>query len=315
MNEKCLALDLGGTKLLVGIVGQDGDILFSKRYPSPLAQGKTQSETAAFMLACAKDFLSVAPTENVTCAGAGVVGRVDDQNGLWLEIEPGRCETVALAAEFSQQLGLPCSIDNDVRCALRAERTFGEGRGLSDFIYLNIGTGIAAALVTGGAVVKGHSFNAGEVGHVAVDIFGKTRCPCGRLGCAEAIASGSGMDSRARALQPDFPDTRLSLPANARIDAKSVFDLAEAGDALCAKLADEAAEAAAALIMNLVWVTDPEAVVLGGGVVSDARLFDSILSRLNAGSMRFTVRGVRRSTLDPELVGLIGAAMCAFQKP
>ena len=143
----------------------------------------------------------------------------------------------------------------------------------------------------------------------------RSRGPCGRLGCAEAIASGSGMDSRARALQPDYPDTRLSLPANARIDAKAVFDLAEAGDALCAKLADEAAEAAAALIMNLVWVTDPEAVVLGGGVVSDARLFDSILSRLNAGSMRFTARGVRRSALDPELVGLIGAAMCAFQKP
>ena len=107
----------------------------------------------------------------------------------------------------------PCSIDNDVRCALRAERTFGEGRGLSDFIYLNIGTGIAAALVTGGSVVKGHSFKAGEVGHVAVDIFGKTRCSCGRLGCAEAIASGSGMDSRARALQPDYPDTRLCFKA------------------------------------------------------------------------------------------------------
>ena len=315
MMDKCLALDLGGTKLLIGIVDRNGQILFSRRYPSPLPDGQTQNEIAEYMLECLGDFMPQSPMEGVSCAGAGIVGRVDDESGLWLEIEPGRCETVELARILRQITGLPSFIDNDVRCALRAERALGAGRGSDDLIYMNIGTGIAAAFVTGGKVIKGRSFNAGEVGHVAVDVFGNVICTCGRKGCAEAIASGSGLDSRARTLRERYPDTRLSFPEGARVSAKEIFDLAEQGDALCAKLKAEAAEAAAALIMNLVWVTDPETVVLGGGIVSDKRMFDDIVSRLNPGSMRFATGGVRRSELDPELTGLIGAAMCGFRLP
>ncbi len=219
MGEKCLALDLGGTKLLAGIVDRSGRILFSRRYPSPLPSGKTQREIADYMLECLDDFMPQAPMEDVTCLGAGVVGRVDDESGQWLEIEPGRCETVELTQALRKKTGLPSFIDNDVRCALRAERELGAGRGLNDIIYMNIGTGIAAAFVTGGRVIKGRSFNAGEVGHVAVDIFGDVVCPCGRKGCAEAIASGSGLDSRARALKAMYPDTRLGFPEGARVSA------------------------------------------------------------------------------------------------
>ena len=315
MSGNCMALDLGGTKLLIGIVDASGKILYSKRYPSLLAEGKTQSEMTEFMLSCLADFVSDAPMEKVECVGAGVVGRVDDETGLWLEIEPGRCETVALAKALTAQTGLPCRIDNDVRCALRAERVFGTGKGLNDFIYMNIGTGIAAAFVSGGQVIRGHSFNAGEVGHVSVDAFGDVKCPCGRYGCAEAIASGSGLDSRARALLGAYTGTLLRIPENKRVSAKEIFDLAEKGDALCKRLMLDAAQAASALIMNLVWVTDPEAVVLGGGIVSDQRMLQAILSRLHAGSMRFATGGVRLSSLDPELTGLIGAAMCGFGKP
>ena len=315
MNDLSLAIDLGGTKLLLGVVDRKGNILASCRYPSPLAEGKQQHEIAAIMMDCIDDFSSKAPMDGVKHLGAGIVGRVDDESGLWLEIEPGRCETVELEKLLRQKTGLDCHIDNDVRCAMRAERVFGVGRGSNDFLYMNIGTGIAAAFVTGGKVLRGHSFNAGEVGHVAVDVFGDVPCPCGRRGCAEMIASGVGLDSRARALIHSYPATRLQIPDGARVDAKQIFDLAETGDELCRRLMDEAAEAAAALIMNLVWVTDPETVVLGGGIMSDGRMFQSILSRLNAGSMRFASGGVRLSMLDPGLTGLIGAAMCAFQMP
>lgn len=315
MDDKCLALDLGGTKLLIGIADREGQIIFSRRYPSMLAKGWSQREIADHMLACLDDFVPAAPMDGVTCVGAGVVGRVDDENGRWLEIEPGRCETVELAGLLSRKTQLPAFIDNDVRCALRAERALGYGKGLDDFIYINIGTGIGAALVTGGQAVRGHSFNAGEVGHVAVDIFGDVCCPCGRKGCVEAIASGAGLDRRARALKRYFPKTRLCLPEGSRVSAKEIFDLAEAGDTLCTRLMQDAVKAIAALIMNLAWVSDPEAVVLGGGVVSDRRMLDGILSSLNPGSMRFAAGGVRLSALDPELTGLVGAAMRGFGMP
>ena len=187
MMDNCLALDLGGTKLLIGIVDKSGQILFSRRSPSPLPGGRTQNEIAEYMLKCLDDFMPRASMEGVSYVGAGVVGRVDDESGIWLEIEPGRCETEELARILSRKTGLPSLIDNDVRCALRAERALGASRGLNDLIYMNIGTGIAAAFVTGGKVIKGRCFNAGEVGHVAVDVFGDVVCPCGRKGCAEAI--------------------------------------------------------------------------------------------------------------------------------
>ena len=153
-DEKCLALDLGGTKLLVGIVSGAGEILASRGYPSPLAGGANQRDAAAGMLSSLDDFLASHSLEGVTCAGAGVVGRVDNARGLWLEIEPQRSETIELARLLGKRCGLPCRVDNDVRCALRAERLFGRGRGLDDFIYVNIGTGIAAGIVTGGRMVK-----------------------------------------------------------------------------------------------------------------------------------------------------------------
>ena len=317
MNEmdKCLALDLGGTKLLVGIVNGAGRVLTSRRYPSPLASGAKQPEIAAHMLACLEDFCASTTLDGVRFMGAGVVGRVDDGHGLWLEIEPGRCETVALARLLGERVGLPCRIDNDVRCALRAERVLGSGQGLDDFIYINIGTGIAAGIVTGGQVVKGASFNAGEAGHVAVDISGGAACPCGRVGCVEAIASGSGLDARARALRTQYPRTRLEIPEAGRCRADDIFRLAREGDALCLRLANDAAEAAAALILNLVWIVDPQCVVLGGGIVSDPWMFDQIVQRLPENAMRFTRGGVKLTSLNPNDVGLIGAAMCGFDAP
>ena len=311
-NDKCLAMDLGGTKLLIGIVNGAGEILACRRYPSPLASGAGQVEIAAHMLACLEDFRAATPLEGVARMGAGVVGRVDDRRGLWLEIEPGRCETVELARLLGERAGLPCRVDNDVRCALRAERALGGGRGLRDFIYVNIGTGIAAGIVTGGQVVKGASFNAGEAGHVAVDISGGVPCPCGRTGCVEAIASGGGLDARARALRNQYPRTRLAFPEEGRCRAEDVFRLAREGDALCLRLANDAAEAAAALILNLVWILDPEAVVLGGGVVSEPWMLDQITQRLPESAMRFTRGGVRLTSLDPNYAGLIGAALCGF---
>ena len=114
--ETCIGMDLGGTKLLIGIVNGAGENLASRRYPSPLAGGAKQPEIAAYMLACVDDFRGAFPLEGVTHMGAGVVGRVDDGRGLWLEIEPGRCETVELARLLGERTGLPCRIDNAARC-------------------------------------------------------------------------------------------------------------------------------------------------------------------------------------------------------
>lgn len=309
----CLAVDLGGTKLLIGVVDSNGQILSSKKYPSILGCGAQQREITQEVLRCIDDFCADGLPKSVACVGAGLVGRVDPFKGLWLEIEPGRCETVRFAEILSSHTGLPCRIDNDVRCALRAERTLGFGSESDNFLYINVGTGIASGIVADGRVVRGASFNAGEVGHLSVDLSGGVPCPCGRVGCVEAIAAGSGLDRRARSMRAQYPDTRLTFPDNERCHAEEIFRLAREGDALCLRLCADASAAIASLIMNLCWVNDPDAVVLGGGVVADPWMFSLIRQQLLRNSMRFVARGVHLTRLNPNHVGLIGAALCGLQ--
>ena len=312
MDDLCLALDLGGTKLLIGVVTPGGEILASRRYPSPLTETSTQQEVVAGVLQSLRDFMQEEPLAGkASCVGMGLIGRVDCRQGLWLEIDPGRMETVPLASRLTGATGLPAYIDNDVRCATRAELNLGAGRGRQHFLYVNIGTGIAAGQVVEGRIIHGGHYNGGEVGHVAVDIYGGVRCPCGRTGCVEAIAAGSGLSRRAGELRSRYPRTALKMSENGRVRADELFRLAREGDALCIRLAHEAAEAIAALLCNLTYAIDPELIVLGGGIVSDPWMFDQIVQRMPTEVTRF-LSGIERTGLDPALVGLIGASQRGF---
>ena len=175
-----------------------------------------------------------------------------------------------------------------------------------------MGTGIAACIVTGGHIIRGGHCNAGEVGHTQVSVEVGVRCACGRTDCVEAIAAGVGIDLCARLLAPKYPDTALRIPEGGeRVNGRDVFEKAEA-DALCGKLTDNAARGIANLIMNLVRVTDPDIVVLGGGLVCGGVLFSHIQKYLHDHTMRFVTGGVRLTELDPETVGLLGACALAM---
>ncbi len=309
MKNTALAVDLGGTKLLIGEVAQDGEILSEKRYPSILAQGACQEEVLQQLLLTIDDYLTNSCKTQVRGIGIGLVGRVDPVSGDWLEIEPKRRATIHVASIITERFYLPCKIDNDVRCALRAEARLGHGRHTQNFMYLNVGTGIGAGIMVDGKPVTGASFNAGEVGHHVVAMGGDTVCCCGRRGCVEALACGSGLDQRARLLRGEYASTRLTFPEHERCSAKEIFELAQQGDALCNRLTTDAADALAALIMNLCWVFDPDTIVLGGGVVSDGWLLEQIRQRLLPGPMRFVTNGIVLTELNPNYIALIGAGL------
>lgn len=314
MQKSYLALDLGGTKLLVGEVAADGTIIASKSYPTgPI----DQQRAAEVIFASVDDYLTTVGIKNpdgVSAIGIGLVGRIDSPAGLWCQIDSLRTAPLPLAAMVGERYALPCYIDNDVKCATRAEQLFGIGRSTRDFIYINIGTGIAAGVVTDGRMIRGSHHNAGEVGHTSSGIHLGIECICERKDCTELIAAGVGFDACARLLAPQYPDSPLTLPAEGRVDVREVVALAEQGDPLCTLLIDNAAQAAADLIMNLVRVSDPEAVVLGGGIASNEHIFTKITSLLGAHTMRFVTLGTTRTTLDGRYIGLIGAAAVAMQQ-
>lgn len=313
-NEKitCLAIDLGGTKILVGEVDESGNVLRSKKYKSAIDNQKLALDS---IIAAIDDYMKNVGliSSKVVSIGVGLIGRVDNAKGIWLQIDPGRSMTMPVASIISERYKLPCAIDNDVRCAASAEKKLGFGKKSRNFIYINIGTGIAAGFVVNGELIIGSSFNAGEVGHHVVFKDSNIQCECGRVGCVEAIASGMGMDRRARNLKNKFSTSSLNISDDRRCDVYEIFRLADKGDALCKLLVDDAVDAISATIMNLVRVCDPDTVILGGGLVTDGWLLKKINEKLNSSTMRFVKNGIVLTELDPNNIGLIGASVVGLQ--
>lgn len=322
MEEKrktgvCLGLDLGGTKLLIGEVDMRGKVLRSRRYPSAIAEGAGQTQVLENVMEQVDAYLqeySLVPGKDFDGIGMGMVGRVDPAKGMWLEIQKPRMETVEAAGILARRYGVPCGIDNDVRSAAAAEQRFGRAKGCRNFIYMNIGTGIGAAFVIDGRMLTGAHFCAGEVGHHVTDSQSEVECPCGRMGCVEALASGMGLHERAVSMRGQYPDTALSFPARGRIDGRDIFILAEQGDPLCVRLAGEAAKAVAETLDNLLWLADPERIILGGGLITDGRLLGRVRGLMSPMATRFLADGVERTTLDSDYAGLIGAAAVAMRQ-
>ena len=310
--ETYIGIDFGGTKLLIGEVGHDGQILGKKSYSTGYVNQQSAVDLIKTSLA---DYLATVGTggRRPRAIGIGMIGRVDTSSGKWLQIDTNRNDSINLSDEIKAAFGYDCFIANDVKSATVAEQCWGYGRESGNFIYINIGTGIAAGCVVGGKLILGSHYNAGEVGHTQVGVHAGVTCCCGRTDCVEAIAAGVGFDACARLLAPDYPDSSLNIPADGtRVDVRQIYELYRRGDALCTMLVENAATAIANLIMNLVRVTDPDTVVLGGGIVSDPMMYSMIKERLHAGTMRFVSNGVVVTKLDPACIGLLGAAAVAM---
>lgn len=305
--ETYIGLDFGGTKLLIGEMSAKGEILRSKRYPTGFRE---QNAAAQALLSDMQDYCkTVGFSGKPAAAGIGIVGVVDHGTGEWVSIDHQVTNPpIPLAAQVEKLLGIPVSVDNDVRSATCAELLLGHGRKTKNFIYLNVGTGLAAGVVSSGRILRGANNNSGEIGHMVIDLHSSEVCICGRKGCVENFVSGVGFTRQVQELSASY-STSLALPApGARVDAVRLFQLADEGDPLCKAVTEQAAEALSCVIMNLVRVSDPDTVILGGGVVSDGWLLEKVRPLLNDATMRGVTNGLVLSAFQPKNAGLLGAA-------
>lgn len=312
--ETYLGLDLGGTKLLIGEIDGHGNILRYKKY----ASGYFNQQAAIDIIQTSLDdyIQTIGWFANVPVAmGVGLIGRVDPFKGIWHQIDPNRTHPIELARLLTDRYGIPCRIDNDVKSATRAEREWGVGTFSKNFVYINVGTGIAVGTVVNGRQIRGSHFNAGEAGHMRVGVNLGIKCVCGRYDCVENIASGTGIDRCARILREQY-QTRLHIPSDkdGRVSVEEVIDLCQCGDPLCEVLVENASEAVANLIMNMVRITDPDTVVMGGGVVANGYMYEKIIKKLHQPTMRYVTNGVVITKLNPEFSGLLGAGAVAMDK-
>lgn len=306
-----IGVDVGATKILVGAVTQTGNIVASRRF-------KMEHETQAVTLnsihnaleSFLRDWDGLAPR----AIGIGLVGQIDPETGTWLEAMNLPIKSpVPLAGQVRDRFGIPVTLDNDVHAAALAESRWGMGTESNHFIYLNIGTGVSAGLVFGGQLLRGAKNYAGELGHMVVQPDG-VPCPCGRRGCLEPMVSGGGMLARVQQELANHPDSALHSFGDS-LTTHEIFMAADSGDPLAGKLSNDAIQALSTALTNLVNLLNPEWIVYGGGTLSDGWLIDHVRGNVETGPLpmiRKSLKGIIPSHLNPEQVGLLGAACLAM---
>ena len=305
-----IGVDVGATKILVGVVTQTGQVIASRYAP---IHRETQATTLQSIETSIVDFLQAWQGPRPRGIGVGLVGQTDPKTGTWLQAMNLPIQSpVPLGRQLRDHFGLPVRLDNDVHAATLAEMRWGMGTESKDFIYLNVGTGIAAGLVFNGQLLRGSENYAGEFGHMVVQPEGPL-CPCGRLGCVEPIASGGGMLTRVQELLADFPDSRLRRIRP--LTAHAIFAAADLGDPLGIKISNDAIQALSIALTNLVNLLNPEWIVCGGGTLSDGWLMERVRVHVESQPLRMSrksLKGILPSRLNPDHVGLLGAACLAW---
>jgi glucokinase len=265
---RTVGIDVGGTKCLGVALDAEGRILAEDRRPTPRGPGSIPKliETLAELAELLGPFDEL---------GVGVPGLVTLDGVLRAAPNLDGVADVDVAGLLGDRLGCPVHVDNDATCAAAAEWRFGAARGETDMVLVTLGTGIGGGLVIGGRLQRGKHGFAGEFGHMVVDPFGPP-CPCGRRGCWERYASGSGLARLAREAAVGRRVDRVLELADGDFEAvrgEMVMRAAREGDADALAVIDEFGRWVALGLVNLTNTLDPEMFVLGGGLAAGADLY------------------------------------------
>ena len=309
-----VGVDVGGTKILA-IAVEDSGRRVGKEVRRPTPHG-----TDALHDAIVGVITEVrASTGELDAVGLGVPGLVDRSGKLAVGPNLPGIVGVPFRDDLQSRLGLPVAVDNDATCATWAEVRAGAARGASEAFMVTLGTGIGGGLVTGGQLQRGANGFAGEPGHMVVDPNGPL-CPCGRRGCWERFASGSGLGRLAREAAESGHGARLVELAGGEpesVRGEHVTRAAQEGDADALAVFRQFGWWAALGIANLVNLLDPEIVVVGGGLVEAGDVVmgpirESYGEHVLASEFRPEVKIVP-AELGGD-AGAIGAALIAFDR-
>ena len=262
-----IGIDVGGTKVLGGVVDEFGSILTSARRDTPREGGTALTHTIADV---AKELISKYPVDSVGVSAAGFVS--SDRKTMLATPNIAGWNGVDLDAQLTSLIGLPVVIENDANAAAWGEARFGAGRGKRHMLLLTVGTGIGGGIVVNGELYRGAFGIAAEIGHIRVVPEGHL-CGCGARGCFEQYGSGNALMRHAReaiAASPDIARNLLSRGDGTLegLTGAAIADAARDGDAVALAAFNTTGQWLGAGIASLSVILDPECVVIGGGVIA-----------------------------------------------
>jgi glucokinase len=308
---RTVGVDVGGTKCLA-VALEEGRIIDERRVPTPVGE-------PAVLDAVAGVVAEVAGATELRGVGIGMPGFVDRSGVLRFAPNLPGVVDFPIRAELEARLGTPVRADNDATCAAWGERQLGAAQGYNDVILVTLGTGIGGGIVAGGALLRGANGFGGEIGHMVINTDGPP-CPCGQRGCWERYASGSGLATIAQRAAAEGRAPRVLARAGGEpqmVRGEHVTVAAAEGDAGAQAILAELGWWVAQGLANLANVFDPEAFVLGGGLVEAGDLLldpvRAAFAELLTGAAYRPGVAILPATLG-EHAGAIGAA-CLFEIP
>jgi glucokinase len=312
-----LGIDLGGSKILAGVVAADGRVLSRAKNRTPFAKGgkallAALSETSA-------EALGTAGTDRarIVAVGMGSPGPLDPERGVILRTPNIAVEKLAVGPFLARELDAPFVLDNDVHMALYGELVAGAAKGHRDVVGIWVGTGVGGAVIMDGRLVHGANRNAGEIGHIILDASrekkgrprGTLEWTASKTGIARRIVKSGGKKSKlAKKLRGE-----KKRDAD-RLHSSDLADAVAAGDRAAVDAVRRSAEAVGIAVANVWDLLAPELFVLGGGVVASLGKSYVAMVRETADAFAFSTELSRIRIATSRLgddAGMLGAAFAA----
>jgi Transcriptional regulator/sugar kinase len=308
--RETIGVDLGGTKMAVGVVDSEQHIHYEGKESSiGLSEDKLVEDLGREL----EEAKQARP--DVVSAGLGIPATIDHDRGVAIQAVNLEISDVPLRDLMQERIGLPVFLDNDANVAALAEHLYGAGRGAQNVVMLTIGTGIGGGLILGGEIYRGSTGGAAELGHIVIREDGlpcQGNCP--NHGCVETYASGTALAREGKAAAERELDSALGKAlAEGPILGRTVTELAVKGDALATEVVADAGRHLRVALASLANIFDPDVIVIGGGVSAAGELLigparEELQSRA-LDPMNGTP--VKLAELGPD-AGMIGAAAMAL---
>jgi glucokinase len=294
------AVDIGGTKIAVGMVDDNGRVLARAETPT---EADHYSNGLAAIVRMLRETANAAGT-SISGIGIGATGPVDPISGVFGDVDflPG-WRGKNLVRDLEQNFSVRAAMENDGDAAALAEAGWGAGRNRERLIYVTVGTGIGGGIILDGKLYRGVEGAHPEVGHHVLDPSGP-ECSCGFRGCWESLAAGPAMVAW---INNHAPAGYLHRPG---ITAKRICELAQQGDAIAQQAVEHEGYYLGLGLANLISLFTPDAIVLSGSVMKSAPLFMDRIREVIRGGCRFVPAEKTELTLASlgDDTNLIGAA-------
>ncbi len=315
MKKYSIGIDLGGTKILTAIIDKEnGEIISSVKKKTKKDKGAEkiiQKIINSIQEVLEESKTSISEIENI---GIGVAGQTDRKKGIIINAPNIDFNNINIKDILEKEFKIPVFLGNDVEIATIGEMYFGAGKDEKDYICIFVGTGIGSGIVQDGKIRYGSTGTAGEIGHIIVDVGGRS-CGCGGCGCLEAYASRLAIEKR---IIGALRKGRKSDIQNYIIDDKPIKTsmirkALEKNDELITQIINEASEYLASGIASAVNFYNPSLIIIGGGLMNAIDYFyTKTIETAKIKSLPTPANNIRFKKAElGDFSGVIGAALLA----